>query len=546
MMRMIRLLALGLVAATGAAVAASGYRTEIAVPGSPMHGVHGLAVGPDGALYACSLTGHSIYRIDVASGAVATHIGPPRGTCDDLTFAADGTLAWTAGGFDAVYARDARGRIRTLAEGLSGLNAINYGRDGRLFVTRLFRADELLEIDPAGLAPPRLIADKLGGLNGFEIGADGLLYGPLFLKGKLVKVNVETGAVADFAAGFMQPAAVNLDARGRVLAVDYVTGEVMRFSPDGATRQLLATVTPPADNLAVAPSGLIYVSSTVTNGITEIDPDTGATRRVTWGAISAPGSVGIVEHGGREQVILADAWGARTVDLATGEVTPLPRVMGVVGSSSLVRSGELELLSNIWPFGVVQIVDRAAGKLLATLPGFGAPYDIRPVADGFIVADFAADRLIHVANDAARTRRQAAWGLEGPVGLADAGGGVFYVTEYGKKDRRGRYLDGLVSRVDVAAGTRTVVARGLKRPEGIARAPDGRLIVAETGARRLIAIDPSGTAKPEVLAENLAVGLDVGSHVPAPFLPTGVAVAGDGAIYVTGDIDNTLYRIVKK
>ena len=42
----------------------------------------------------------------------------------------------------------------------------------------------------------RRIAEKLGGLNGFEIHRDdGFLYGPLWFKGEVVKINLETGAI---------------------------------------------------------------------------------------------------------------------------------------------------------------------------------------------------------------------------------------------------------------------------------------------------------------------------------------------------------------
>jgi sugar lactone lactonase YvrE len=527
---------------------AAGYKTEVIVPPSPMHGVHGLAFGPDGALYAASLTGHSIYRIDIKSGEVTTYVGTPKGTADDLAFGPDGTLAWTGGGFASIFARTPEGRIVTLAKDMPGVNSINYTKDGRLFVTRIFGGDGLYEIDVNNPDnPPRVVAEKIGGLNGFEIGKDNALYGPLFFKGKVVKINIETGAMTDVATGFMQPAAVNLDSKGRVIALDYVTGELMRLSPDGKTRQLLATVPPPADNLAIAPNDFIYVSSSAFNGITEVNPDTGATRRITWGNISAPGTAAVVEKDGHEQIILADSWGPRIVDPANGNVTPIPRGPGVAGATGLAVSGDHYILSNFWPFGVVQIIERATGKLVASLPGFAAPYEIEPVADGFVVADFGSDRLMHVANDEPHTRKQAAWGLEGPVGLVNAGDGVFYVTEYGKKDRKkGQFLNGDLSRVDTKTNERTIITRGLKRPEGMALASDGRLIVAEVGAKRVIAIDPKGKKPMEVLAENLSIGLDVGDHVPAPFLPTGVTVTKDGAIYVTGDIDNVLYRISKK
>ncbi|MEB3735490.1 hypothetical protein ULF88_18625 [Halopseudomonas pachastrellae] len=44
-------------------------------------------------------------------------------------------------------------------------------------------------IDRAGAAPPRLIGKELGGFNGFEVGADGWLYGPLWFKGQVVRIN---------------------------------------------------------------------------------------------------------------------------------------------------------------------------------------------------------------------------------------------------------------------------------------------------------------------------------------------------------------------
>jgi sugar lactone lactonase YvrE len=538
-------LSLAFAVSVSAVHAAPAYKTETVVQGSPMHGVHGLAFGPDGALYAASLTGHSIYRVDIKSGEVTTFVGTPRGTADDLAFGPDGTMAWTAGGFAAIFARTPQGRIVTLAGEMPGVNSVNFTKDGRVFFTRIFGGDGLYEADPNGEKPPRVVAEKIGGLNGFEI-KDGFIYGPLFFKGKIVKIDIETGAMTDFATGFMQPAAVNLDSKGRVVALDYVTGELVRFSPDGKTRQILATLPPPADNLAIAPDDFIYVSSSAYNGITEVNPETGATRRITWGNIAAPGTAAVIEKDGRDHIVLADSWGPRVFDPATGAVAPIPRGPGVAGATGLAVAGDHYILSNFWPFGTVQIIERATGKLVSSLPGFAAPYEIEPVDDGFVVADFGGDRLIHVANDDAHTRKQAAWGLEGPVGLANAGNGVFYVSEYGKKDKKGTYSNGDLSRVDTKTNERTIIARGLKRPEGLALGPDGRLIVAEVGAKRVVAIDPKGKKPLDVLAENLNVGLDVGNHVPAPFLPTGLTVTKDGAIYVSGDVENVLYRIIRK
>jgi hypothetical protein len=141
--------------------AVSDYKLEVLVPGSAMHGVHGLAFDKNDVLYGASLAGYSIYQIDTDSGAVSTKVGPPLGNADDVAVAPDGTLAWTAGAFSAIHALTPEGEIKVLASDLPAVNSINYSPDGRLFVTRVFGGDALYEIDPAGVGEPRLIAKKL-------------------------------------------------------------------------------------------------------------------------------------------------------------------------------------------------------------------------------------------------------------------------------------------------------------------------------------------------------------------------------------------------
>jgi hypothetical protein len=46
-----------------------------------------------------------------------------------------------------------------------------------------------------------------------------------------------------------------------------------------------------------------------------------------------------------------------------------------------------------------------------------------------------------------------------------------------------------------------------------------------------------------VVADKLPIGLPAGPGMPPPYVVTGVAVAGDGAIYFTADRNNALYRI---
>src|SRR5215813_11440775 len=188
------------------------YSQQFLVPGSWFHGVHGLAFNKDDQLFAGSVIGQTIYRVQIDSGEVDSFIGGPTGMADDIAFAEDGTMAWTAFLLGKVYIRKGNKTIE-VANGLSGPNSLAFGKDGRLFVSEVFLGDALYEIDIKNVDKPdfksiprndlRRIADKLGGLNGFEIGKnDGFLYGPLWFKGQVVKVNLENDNVEVIASGF--------------------------------------------------------------------------------------------------------------------------------------------------------------------------------------------------------------------------------------------------------------------------------------------------------------------------------------------------------
>jgi streptogramin lyase len=126
-------------------------------------------------------------------------------------------------------------------------------------------------------------------------------------------------------------------------------------------------------------------------------------------------------------------------------------------------------------------------------------------------------------------------GLEGPVGLVAGSGGTVYLTEA---------FVGQVSKVE-ANGEKTVVAKDLKGPEGIALSPDGKLIVAEVGAKRIIQIDPANGAITEIAA-NLPIGLPAAPGGLPSNIPTGVGVGATGVIYFSSDIENAIYKVVKK
>jgi len=129
-----------------AALPAKEYNQQFLVPGSWFHGVHGIAFNKDDQLFAGSVVGQTIYRVQIDSGEVDTVIGPPDGMADDIAFADDGTMAWTAFLLGKVYVRKGNKKIE-VANGLSGPNSLAFSKDGRLFVSEVFLGDALYEID---------------------------------------------------------------------------------------------------------------------------------------------------------------------------------------------------------------------------------------------------------------------------------------------------------------------------------------------------------------------------------------------------------------
>ena len=534
-------------AAPSEAPPAKEYNQQFLVPGSWFHGVHGLAFNKDDQLFAGSVIGQTIYRVQVDSGEVDRVIDPPMGMADDIAFADDGTMAWTAFLLGKVYIRKPNGKTIEVANGMGGPNSLAFGKDGRLFVSEVFLGDALYEIDLKNVDKPdfkpfprtelRRIAEKMGGLNGFEIHKDdGFLYGPLWFKGQVVKINLETGAIEVIAEGFKIPAAANIDPQNRdnVYVVDTGTGGVWSVSLTSKAKKLVASMKPGLDNLAFDSRGRLFVTSMTDNGIYLVDKQTGAHRTIVEGKLAIPSDLAVVSEGGKDTVHVADVFSYRTVDGQTGAVADVLRVHGDTHAYPIgISVGPKNTLLTSWFSNTVEKVDRKTGKLVATLGDFAAPVDALETADGTIyVAELASANLVKVSPDG-KTRSTVVKELRGPVALAQGPGNLIYVTEIAA---------GAVTQIDVVSGVRRVVADGLAGPEGIDVGPDGLLYVAEVGQKRVVAIDPA-TGTKTVIASNLDIGLAPYPGGPPALVPTGVAVGRTGTVYVSSDIRNALYKL---
>ena len=507
---------------------------EVVVPPSSFTGVHGLAVDKRGRLLAGSVVGNAIWEVDRSTGAAKVLVDGPEGQADDIAIGPNGEMAWTNYLMGMVRYRENDGApMRVLAKDLPGLNSLDFDRrNGKLYATQVFLGDALWELDVAGAKPPRLIAKDLGGLNGFEVGPDGMIYGPLWFKKSVVKVDPASGAITVINNQFKTPAAANLDGKGNLWVVDTATGELCRVELASGRKTVVAKLRTALDNLAIAPEGTIYVSNMADNSVESIDPATGAVKVLTRGALAVPSGVKVA--GGTLWV--ADIFSHRKVDLASGAVSDVMRMHGdgvVMEYPFAVGVSADRVVLASWFTGTVQLLDRRTNKTLAMSHGWKAPYDALPMADGSVlVIEIATGNLTRASGADLATRKVVASGLAGPVQMAPGLDGKVYVTE----------AAGNLVRIDLADGSKSVVASGLALPEGVAQTPWGTFIVAEAAAARLVEIDPaSGTRR--TVAENLPIGRAGGPGLPPPYIATGVDVGADGTIYFSANKNNAIYRV---
>lgn len=500
---------------------------------SPFHGLHGLAVEEDGTILAGSVVGQAIYAVNPASGEVTERMGPPDGMADDIAFGPNGEMAWTGYLTGKVFIQTKGGAPKMISSGLPGSNSLAFTKDGKLYFTQVFLGDALYEADVTGAQPARLIRKDLGGFNGFEVGPDGMLYGPLWFKNAIVKIDPATGKDTVVAAGFQIPAAANFGPDGNLYAIDTKTGEVKRIDMQTKAVTVIATLAPALDNLAIAKDGTIYVSNMADATIYAVNPADGAVRTIVSGPLATPTDLVITDGPEGEKLHVADVFAYRVIDTTTKQITdPLRMYRNETENQLGIGAGKSKVLITSWAAGMVQEVDRATGAAKIH-HGFTAPSDAIELADGRLIALEAATGNIRLVTDGDTPGEPIVTGLNFPVAMTEAAAGKLYVTE----------TSGALASVDLATGTITRVLEGLAGPEGLDVGADGRVYLAEAGAGRVIAFDPKDGSK-SVIAEGIKMGLPAAEGTLPAYTTSGVAVSKkDGSVYVASDITNAIYRI---
>lgn len=507
------------------------------VDGAAIPGSNGVRIGPDGLLYVTSAVGSRIDVLDPVNGALVRSLGPQQGVfgADDLAFSPAGQLYWTAFFTGEVMRLNDSGQGELVARVGPGVNAISFNDSGRLFVSRVFLADELYEIYPDGGQSPRLIRQGMGGLNAMDFGTDGALYGPLWFKGQVARVDVESGELSVVASGLDTPAAVKFSPQGALHVIDQHQGTLLRLDIASGEKTLIAMPGVGADNFDFDARGGIYISNAHEGSVSKALPN-GKMLALSPGGLSMPAGI---TSSGNGTLVVAASQSLRSYDAQTGaQLTVQHASIGdptTVATPLTVSAYGEQLLVSSWFSNTVQVWDPQSRTIRVTYRDFAVPLNAVASGDDVVVAELATHRVVrrHVGS---MDKEILMAGIPVPSGMAVADGSL-YVADW---------LSGNIYQL-MAGGfvlaTPHVVVGGLQRPEGMALDAQGRLLVVEVGSRRLLRIDPQ-YPQVEVLAEGLAVGLQAVPGYPPSWLLSSVAADSCGRITVTQDLNNSLLRVV--
>lgn len=245
---------------------------------------------------------------------------------------------------------------------------------------------------------------------------------------------------------------------------------------------------------------------------------------------------------GRESVFIADLFTLREFDGASGEPLSLARhFIGLPGIASpfTVSLDRQNLVLSSWFGNAVQVWNPKAQQVLENYTDFAVPLNAIRFQDDLVVVELGhspgAARVIQIGPLGRITLADASQGLVLPIGLESADGSL-WVSDW---------ATGKVWQIGAKGAPLAhpmLVAEGLSRPEGLATDQNGGLLVVESGAGRLCRIDlSSGGVTP--VAEGLLLGSEAIPGTPPTGIFNGVAVGPSGAIYVTGDRGNVVYRL---
>ncbi len=512
-------------------VAAAPVLTTIAT-GANIAGTNGIAFSADNKLYAASVIGSTISIIDPETGEMLKTLTAEDGVVgpDDIAFGADGSYFWTSILTGEVAGFTPDGYKVVAAQLTPGVNPITFSDDGRLFVSQCFFSTGLFEVDPKGIAEPRVIAEDLGpgcGLNGMDWGSDDRLYGPRWFRGEVVSFNVDDNTMRLEASGFTTPAAVKFDKQGILHVLDTGTGEIVKVEGDKKT--VVASLSQGLDNFAFDKDNRLFVSSFTDGFIQRVEAD-GSLTTLQPGGLAHPGGITLLNG----ELVVADLHAIRFFDPASGEETQVQRNvlgMGKMGGALNLSTDNDKLILVSWVDGDIRVWDPVAMEVVERHDGLAGPVAAVRYAGKIIATEHGTNTIIGLDNNG-RTQYMS---IDAPTGLASSDGSL-YVTS--RSEGKIYKIGADNSMLDEP----TLVVQGLTDPEGLTIVGD-EFVIVQGSDGQIVATDPKGEGK--TLA-TIAPGTEAASaDQPPSMVFNGVTAMPDGTLYATGETNRVLYRLTR-
>lgn len=515
------------------------YRRVTLIEPTPLRGCNGLIFGPDGALYVCQTGANTISRIELRARRprVTTFVGPYHGVYvpDDITVDDEGNFYATSAITGEVYKINSLGMKEVIARGLSGPNGISYDEEtGRLFMSECFWGNNVYELDPEGVDPPRLITNALAVPEGFDV-RNGKLVIPDFGTWTIVEVDPDTGAITPLVtAGLITPIALKIGPDGYIYTVELATGRVMKISPNGENIEMLTMLEPGLDNLAFSPSGRLFVSSYHDSTIWEVDPDSGESTMLFPKGVNTPSSLVVKD----ENLYLCDSIMIRMIDEAGNLYKtaanawllpthyPLPITMTNHNSTHLITADFID--------GIVVTVNPNTGDWAPIAPATSPAGMQLDEENGMLyVTEYGAGQVTEV-DLSTGAKRVVAEDLSGPVDVVIKDGSL-YVAET---------LAGRITKVDIASGVKEVFLAGyVGKPKGLAWDHEENLLILDAAMKKLVKLNMENL-KISVVACNLPGAHTTYYHHPLIWDSTAaIAVNEEGDIFIAGSFDGSVTKL---
>lgn len=494
-------------------------RLETIWPATPLRGAGGLACHDGKILVTEPLFDRiSIVAPDGNVSRLATPSGLERP--EDIAVDSLGRI-FVVGGFAGdLWRRDASGSWRPLNTPLvEPVGVAVVGSD--LLVSDCGRGGRLLRLSAETGAIEQVLAADIGCGGRLHPGPGGTIVMPLADRGRVIEVDLTTGARTTLLDGLDLPAAVGNAGAETLLALEAGTGRIHAIpgrAPPSLSRPMV--LEPGLSDVLTCGTTVVFANG-VDGSLSAFRPFPGPRRMLVAGGLVVPSGM-FVE--GRTVFVADRASIKRLRDdrielVAMARPDRLPEPVGLTGGlpgiawATSPEAGEL-----------LQI-DLGRGEAIGLVAGLDWPTSVlRTPAGDLIVAETGGGRVVRIGEGT--VPYSIGTSLLTPIGLAARGERILTAETTG-----GRVISLREQ------GMPRIVSSGLEGPAGLATVPGQPLYVAEAQRGSILARRSGGSES------RIAEGFDLRPAPSRAPLPVPLAVAADGSVFVASPQDGSVTRI---